>query len=133
MGRTAAGVWGIRMKKGDELVGMDVVGKGQKGLDLLVLSQNGYGKRSAFKFYKSQNRGGSGIKTAKITTKTGGLVWAKVVSTDETQQEDMIVISEKGQVIRIPLKSVSSLGRATQGVRIMKPKAGDRLSAATIL
>jgi DNA gyrase subunit A len=133
MGRTAAGVWGIRMKKGDELVGMDVVGKGQKGLDLLVLSQNGYGKRSAFKFYKSQNRGGSGIKTAKITPKTGSLVWAKVVSTDETQQEDMIVISEKGQVIRIPLKSVSSLGRATQGVRIMKPKAGDKLSAATIL
>lgn len=133
MGRTAAGVRGIRMKKGDELVGMDVVGKGQKGLELLVLSQNGYGKRSVFKFYKSQNRGGSGIRTAKITSKTGNLVWAKVVSTDETQQEDMIVISEKGQIIRIPLKSVSLLGRSTQGVRIMRPKGGDCLSAATIL
>lgn len=133
MGRTAAGVWGIRMKGNDELVGMDVVGKGRKGLELLVLSQNGYGKRSAFKFYKSQNRGGSGIKTAKITVKTGSLVWAKLVSADETEQEDMIVISEKGQVIRIPLKSVPLLGRATQGVRIMRPKVGDRLSAATIL
>ncbi len=133
MGRTAAGVWGIRMKKDDILVGMDVVAKGQKGIELLALAQNGYGKRSALKFYKVQNRGGSGIKTAKVTPKTGDLVWAKLVSTDETQQEDMIVITERGQVIRIPLKSVPLLGRATQGVRIMRPKTKDQLSAATIL
>ena len=133
MGRSAGGVWGIRMKKGDMLVGMDVVPQGQKGVELLVLTENGYGKRSALKFYKTQNRGGSGIKTAKITAKTGALVWAKTASADDSGEDDVIVISAKGQVIRIPLKSISLLGRATQGVRVMKPKAGDRLSAATVL
>lgn len=133
MGRTAGGVRGIKMGKSDGLVGMDVVPKGQKGVELVVMTENGYGKRSAFKFYKTQGRGGSGIKTAKVTPKTGNLVWAKAVSADDAEQEDMIVISERGQVIRIPLKSVSLLGRATQGVRIMKPKVGDKLSAATVL
>lgn len=133
MGRMAAGVLGIRIKKDDVLVGMDIMPKEEKDRQLLVLSENGYGKRSVLKFYKVQRRGGSGIKTARITAKTGVLVWAKSVSSEDVKVEDMIVISAKGQVIRIPLKSVPLLNRDTQGVRVMRPKLGDRLSAATLL
>jgi DNA gyrase subunit A len=132
MGRAAAGVRGIKLKTGDLVVGMDVILKNQKGNQLLVISENGYGKRSDLSSYKVQNRGGSGIKTASVTTKTGQLIGAAVVNLDQIE-EDVILTSEKGQIIRIPLKEISTLGRATQGVRVMRPQAGDKVSAITVL
>ena len=82
----------------------------------------GFGKRTALNLYKVQGRGGSGIKTAKVTTKTGELVNAYVVNSDAMKDKDLIIISEQGQVIRLPFKSVNQLGRDTQGVRLMRFK-----------
>jgi len=132
MGRTAGGVRGIKLKKEDKVVGMDVVLKNQKGNQLLVIAENGYGKRTDLKQYKIQNRGGSGIKTASVTAKTGKLIGACIINVDEVET-DVIITSEKGQIIRIPLKDVSVLGRATQGVRVMRPQSGDKVSAITVL
>jgi DNA gyrase subunit A len=132
MGRSAAGVRGIKLKKDDYVVGMDVMFKGQKGAELFILTENGYGKKSKMTQYKAQRRGGSGIKTAKVTPKTGLIVSAYIVSADDTDS-DVIITSANGQIIRTPLGKISTLSRATQGVRIMKPKSGDKLSAATIL
>jgi len=132
MGRNATGVRGIKLKKDDKVVGMDVVFKNQKGNQLLIISENGYGKRSDLKQYKVQNRGGSGIKTANVTSKTGALVGAYIVNVDDVDA-DLMLTSAKGQIIRIPLKDVSILGRATQGVRVMRPQQGDKVSAITVL
>ncbi|MFZ3031419.1 MAG: DNA gyrase subunit A, partial [Candidatus Moraniibacteriota bacterium] len=132
MGRNAAGVRGLKLKNVDVLVGMDVVGNGNKDLELLILSQNGYGKRSDLKSYKVQKRGGSGIKTMKVTPKTGKLVGAKVVSMANIE-DDLILTSSKGTIIRIPFKSIPKLGRVTQGVRVMKPQSGDSVAAFTVL
>ena len=132
MGRGAAGVRGVKLKKEDRVVGMDVVFKNQKGTQLLVITENGYGKRTDLRAYKIQRRGGSGIKTINLTTKTGKIVGAFIVNADD-QDSDFITTSEKGQIIRIPLKSISILGRATQGVRIMKPQSGDHVAAAAVL
>ncbi|MFQ6049553.1 MAG: DNA gyrase subunit A [Candidatus Paceibacterales bacterium] len=136
MGRSAAGVTGIRLKKGDEVVGMDIIRK-LKIKDkkpkirtkkyLLVVSENGYGKRTDIKEYRLQKRGGTGIKTAKLTPKIGRLVASKVLTGKE---EDLIVISQQGQVIRIKIGSISKLSRATQGVRIMKLEEGDKVVSA---
>lgn len=132
IGRNAAGVRGIRLKKEDYVVGMDAVIKEQKGNQLLIITENGFGKRTDLKAYKIQKRGGSGIKTANVTAKTGRLVGANIINTDEAEG-DIIVTSAKGQIIRIPLKSISILGRATQGVRVMKPASGDKVSASAVL
>ncbi|EKE21960.1 MAG: hypothetical protein ACD_7C00086G0012 [uncultured bacterium] len=132
MGRGAGGVRGVRLKKEDRVIGVDAVFKGQKGNQLMVISENGYGKRSDLKLYKIQKRGGSGIKTASVTSKTGKLVGGRIVNADEIES-DLFVTSTKGQIIRIPLKSISVLGRATQGVRIMNMKNGDKVGASTII
>ncbi len=132
MGRSAAGVRGIRLKKDDCAVGMSAVIEKQKGNQLLVITENGYGKRSDFNLYKIQKRGGSGIKTAKITAKTGKLAGANIVNADDIEG-DLIITSEKGQIIRIPLRSIPVLGRATQGVRVMKPNEGDKISASAVI
>ncbi|KKP80186.1 MAG: DNA gyrase subunit A [Candidatus Moranbacteria bacterium RIFOXYA12_FULL_35_19] len=132
MGRNAAGVRGIKLKKDDAVVGMDVVFKNQKGNQLLTISENGFGKRSDLKYYKVQKRGGSGIKTASVTSKTGKIIGATIINMDALDT-DLILTSEKGQIIRIPLSSVSVLGRATQGVRVMRPQTGDKVSASTVL
>lgn len=132
MGRNAAGVRGIKLKGSDKVVGMDVVIKGQKGNQLLIISENGFGKRTDLSAYKIQHRGGSGIKTANVTAKIGKLVGAHIVNIDDIEG-DLIVTSAQGQIIRIPLSSISTLGRATQGVRIMKPSTGDKVSAAAII
>jgi len=132
MGRNAAGVRGLKLKNVDVLVGMDVVSKDNKELELLILSQNGYGKRSDLKSYKVQKRGGSGIKTMKVTPKTGKLIGAKVVSMANIE-DDLILTSSKGTIIRIPFKSIPKLGRVTQGVRVMKPQPGDSVAAFTVL
>ena len=132
MGRNAAGVRGIKLKDSDRVVGMDVVIKGQKGNQLLVITENGFGKRTDLSSYKIQHRGGSGIKTAKITAKIGKMVGANIVNIDDIEG-GLIVTSAQGQIIRIPLKSISVLGRATQGVRIMRPQPDDKVSAAAII
>lgn len=139
MGRSAAGVRGIRLKKGDEVVGMDIVPTEDKTADgkkvkhfLLVVMDNGYGKRTEINQYKIQGRGGSGIKTANITTKTGGIILACMVN-DSAENEDLIVISQKGKVIRTEVKSISVLGRATQGVRIMRMEEGDKVASGSCL
>ncbi len=132
MGRSASGVRGIRLKESDKVVGMDSIFRNQKSNQLLAISEFGYGKRSNLSLYKIQKRGGSGIKTAKITAKTGKLVGASVINTNDLDR-DLFVTSVKGQVIRTPLESISVLGRATQGVKIMNIKSGDKVGASAIL
>ena len=133
MGRSASGVRGIKLGAGDDVVGAEVVRKEDaKSMELLILSQNGLGKRSDLKSYKVQKRGGSGIKTMKVTPKTGELVGAMITSMANVE-DDLIITSAKGTIIRVPFKSVPLLSRVTQGVRVMKPQAGDRVGAFTIL
>lgn len=130
MGRTASGVKGINVKKGDEVIGMEITDKdaikSKTPASLLILAENGYGKLTSLKEYREQGRGGSGIKTAKVTKKTGDLVKVGII----TDEEDLIVISQKGQVIRTEIKSISKLGRITQGVKIMALDEGDRIASA---
>lgn len=138
MGRTAAGARAIRLKKGDEVVGMDVVVNSKSKTQspkqiqnyLLVVMENGYGKRTDMAEYRLQSRGGSGIKTAKLTSKTGQLVFAKVLAGDE---EDLIVISRRGQVIRTQVASIPQISRSTQGVRIIKLEEGDKVASAACM
>jgi len=134
MGRTASGVKGISLKKGDKVVGMDIIEAQSPDIKtqsfLLVVMENGYGKRTDLKEYKLQGRGGSGIKTANITSKTGELVFSKVVT---DQEEDLIVISQKGQVIRAKISSIAKISRATQGVKIMRLGEGDKVASATCI
>ena len=93
---------------------------------------NGFGKRTPIGLYKTQGRGGSGIKTAKVTAKTGKLTNAFVVNSESMKEKDLIIISEKGQVIRLPFKSVNQSGRDTQGVRLMRFKeADDKVACVT--
>ena len=130
MGRTAGGVRAMKLGKGDKIVGFDVVKKETRdSSSLLVMSANGLGKKTPLKEYKLQKRGGSGIKTAKVTPKTGELIMAKVI----TDEVELIAMSQKGQVIRTDLESVSKLGRQTQGVTIMKLRAGDKVASITCL
>jgi len=134
MGRAAAGVKGINLKKGDEVISMDVVRTQEMDKKvqqyLLAVMENGYGKRTDIKQYKVQGRGGSGIKTAQVTPKTGELIFAKVITPEE---EDLIVVSQKGQVIKTMVNSISILGRATQGVRIMRLDEGDKVASAACI
>ncbi|MBU1202534.1 DNA gyrase subunit A [Patescibacteria group bacterium] len=135
MGRSASGVRGIKIKKDDAMIGADIIadGKASKDEQLLVVTVHGFGKRTALGAYKVQGRGGSGIKTAQVTAKTGEVASAKIVSKN-MEDEDMIIISRKGQVIRLAIKSVSILGRATQGVRLMRFKDGDdKVSSVTFI
>ncbi|OGC84722.1 DNA gyrase subunit A [Candidatus Adlerbacteria bacterium RIFCSPHIGHO2_12_FULL_53_18] len=134
MGRAAGGVRGMKLSSGDFIVGADIVPKGAKDLEVLVVSRNGYGKTTPVKEYKVQKRGGSGIKTIKVTPKTGQLVAAHVVSKEEGVGEDeMVVMSKKGQVIRTGLAEIPSLSRSTQGVRIMKLHDGDAIASFVCL
>ena len=130
MGRTAGGVRAMKLGKADTIVGFDVVKKETKDKAMvLVMSANGLGKKTAMKEYKVQKRGGSGIKTAKVTPKTGDIIMAKVIN----EESELIAMSQKGQVIRTALESVPSLGRQTQGVSIMKMRAGDKVASITCL
>ena len=134
MGRTAAGVRAIKLKGDDIVVGMDVIpAKIKKGeYQLMVIMRNGYGKRTDLTEYKVQGRGGSGIKTANVTAKTGDIVAGRVVKGKD--ERDLLVMSEGGQVIRTSLSSVSVLGRATQGVRVMSfKKEKDKVASVTLV
>ena len=133
MGRTAAGVHGMRLKEKDQVVAMHVVPKDAIGTSqALVITERGYGKRTALKEYRLQGRGGSGIKTANVTAKTGAVINAAIVSKDTAKQTDVLVVSERGQVIRIAADTISLLSRATQGVKVMSSTAGsDNVAAFT--
>jgi DNA gyrase subunit A len=130
MGRSAGGVRVMRLDKNMVVVGADTVKKDAKDAQVLVVSANGYGKKTPLKEYKIQGRGGSGIKTVKVTPKTGDLISARII-TDE--YEEAVAISKKSQVIRCDLKEIPSLGRDTQGVRIMKLREGDSLASLICL
>ncbi len=131
MGRAASGVIGIRLDKEQKVIGADVVPSGvEKGLQILAVMENGYGKRTDLKFYKIQKRGGRGIMTAKVTAKTGKVVSAHVIS---EEIKELVAVSRKGQVIRTQVEGISILGRATQGVRIMKMEAGDGLASVAVV
>lgn len=129
MGRTAAGVAGMKLKKDDRVVAADVLKAGVTDREILVVMEKGYGKTTAAKEYKTQKRGGSGIKTARVTDKTGAVVGGAVLSGEGKAEGELVVMSQKGQVIKLPLADVPTLGRDTQGVRIMKLRAGDKIAS----
>lgn len=136
MGRTASGVRGMRLKGSDLLVSVEVVpgDADMKDIELLVVSENGYGKRTKLSQYKVQGRGGSGVKTMDVTAKTGTLVGGAVVAHHKGETRDIIVISTGGQVIRLPYDSVSVLSRVTQGVRLMRlGDEKDKVASITIV
>jgi DNA gyrase subunit A len=126
MGRAAGGVRGIKLGKGDAVISAHVIKAGAKTGHLLTISSNGYGKRTELEEYKVQGRGGSGILTSKVTSKTGEVISAQVVT---EQEAEVIAISKKSQVVRVDLQEIPVLGRQTQGVRIMKLREGDSLAS----
>ena len=133
MGRTAGGVRGMSVRKGDRVVSAEVISVLEsKDASLLVIMSKGYGKRTKISEYKVQGRGGSGIKTAEVTPKTGEIIGARIVS-GNLEDEELVVVSKKGQVIRTSVLSISLLSRATQGVRIMKMREGDSIASMVAL
>lgn len=132
MGRAAGGVTGIKLSKGnDKVVGSVIIPRNAKNIDLLVVSDKGYGKRTKTGEYKTQSRAGSGILTYKVTDKTGHLVSARAVVADKGT--DVLLATSSGKVLRIGSKLVPVLGRATQGVRLIKLDSGDTLTSAAVL
>lgn len=123
MGRTAAGVKGIRFTKGDEVLAMEIAKSGEK---LFVITEKGFGKLTEISKYPRQARGGKGVRTIKIVEEKGKLAGAKVVRDDQ----ELMITSVEGVVIRVPVKGISLMGRSTQGVKIMNLKKGkDKVSA----
>ncbi len=130
MGRPAAGVKGIGLEKGDYVIGMDVINGTKARQCLLVITENGYGKRTSIREYRRQGRGGRGIIAAKVNQKTGDLVFSKVLGEEE---KDLVVISQRGQVIRLKLSQISKLSRAARGVKIMRLEKLDKVASAACL
>ena len=126
MGRSASGVKAINLKSGDEVMGMGIIQKEDEKKDLLVVMASGYGKRTSLSMFNKQKRGGAGVKVASINKKTGDIVSIRVLKDEE---EELIVISAHGQVIRTKIDKISRLGRATQGVKIMSLKRGDNVAS----
>ncbi len=122
MGRQATGVWGIDLAESDQLVGMEVITN--EGL-ILTATEHGYGKRTETTEYRKQSRGGKGVMTVKVTDKTGPVVGVAQVTDDD----DVMLISDQGQLIRTRAKEISVFGRATQGVRLIHIGAGEKLVA----
>ena len=128
LGRTASGVRGINIDEDDEVVGMityDPTAEDAAAHSILVVSENGYGKRSDFDEYRKTNRGGKGVKTLNITEKTGALVALKNV----TDENDLMIINRSGLTIRMAVSDIRVAGRATQGVRLINIKEGDSIAA----
>lgn len=121
-GRDTQGVKGIELDQGDYCIGMDIV---REGVDILVVTQNGFGKRSAIEEYRKQTRGGKGIRTVKMTERNGQVVSLRAVSSED----DLMVITEQGIIIRMDMRSISQLGRSTQGVTIIRLDQGDSVVA----
>jgi len=126
MGRTARGIRGIKISKGDEVVGMEVVAPHTQ---ILTVTANGYGKRTQASEYRTQNRGGSGIFTVKRTQKTGDVIGIKIVA----DEDDLMLISNKGKIIRLRAVDIPVQGRSTQGVRLINIEEGERVVAVARL
>ena len=124
MGRTAKGVRGIRLASGDSVVGMEQAPREGAQPDVLSVCENGYGKRTEFSEYRTQNRGGSGVITIKTTTRNGQVVGIKLVD----ESKDLMVITEKGMAIRIRCEQIRSVGRNAQGVRLVKLDEADKIA-----
>lgn len=128
MGRVSRGVRGIRLRADDNVIGMDIV---EDGSSVFVISQSGYGKRTKVAQFTAHKRGGVGIRSAVVNDKTGKLIGVKTLSGDDNQE--VILISSSGQTIRLGLKDIPSLGRATQGVRIMRLNGKDRVVSLALV
>jgi len=133
MGRSAAGVRGMKLKEKDYIVGINIAQKEENKEILLNISENGIGKFSRLSEYRKQKRGGSGIRTMRVTGKTGQLVMARLISPEIREKDDLILTSSDGQVIRTPMSSIPVLGRNTQGVRILKLKSGDKVASGDMI
>jgi DNA gyrase subunit A len=127
MGRVARGVRGIRLRPDDQVIGMDIV---EDNASIFVISENGYGKRTKVAQFTAHARGGVGIRSAVVNSKTGRLVGVKRLIDDS---QEIILISSNGQTIRLGLKDIPELGRATQGVRIMRLNDGDRVVSLALV
>jgi DNA gyrase subunit A len=128
MGRVSRGVRGIRLRKDDYVIGMDIV---EENSDIFVISKYGYGKRTKISQFTAHSRGGVGIRSAVVNTKTGQLVGVKTLGKEDNQE--VLIISQQGQAIRLGLKDIPQLGRATQGVRIMRINDGDEVVSLTLI
>jgi len=124
MGRGARGVIGMRLTKSDEVVGGTILGK-----DVLVVSKKGYGKRTKKEDYRIQHKGGKGIITMRINEKTGEVVWIKGVE----DRGEMVITTNSGRIIRIPIKDIRRCGRATMGVKLMKLRENERIASCTVI
>lgn len=133
MGRTAAGVAAMKLGKGDHIMSADVLKKDAIDREILIVTENGFGKTTSAKEYKIQKRGGSGIKTVKVTAKTGPVVRGIIITAEERIDGELVIMSKKGQVIKLPLKQVPSLKRDTQGVKVMKMRAGDAIASVVFV
>lgn len=130
MGRSARGVRGIRLRPGDKVVGVDVVDPSNDKAKLLIMGERGYGKITKASNFPVHKRGGIGIKAAVVTAKTGNIMTVRSLDNDT---KEIIVISASGQTIRLAISSISVLGRATQGVRIMSLGAGDLVASVGLV
>lgn len=128
MGRAAAGVRAIKLRAGDKVMAMDVVKDDND--DLMIVTENGLGKRTSLKNFREQNRGGYGLRAAKVTGKTGKVISAQIV---KNLPADVIIASKSGQVIRMALSSVKKLGRDTQGVRLMRFKGKGGVATVSVI
>jgi DNA gyrase subunit A len=127
MGRATRGVRGIRLRTGDSVVGMDVV---RAGMEMLVVMENGYGKRTKVDQFATHARGGVGIKAGVVTAKTGKTVDVRAIT---DPRDEVVVVSTQGQVIRMALSGISLIGRATQGVRVMRIADGDKVASVALV
>ncbi len=130
MGRGASGVRGITLKSDDSVVSMEIVPENAKTEKLLCVMEKGFGKSTNVTEYTAQNRGGSGIRVAKVTSKTGNIVSVKLIN---ESIKDLIITSHSGQIIRIPGKSIPNSSRNTQGVKLMRLNAGDSIAAVSAI
>jgi len=130
MGRASGGVTGVKLSKDDEVVGMVIIKKEtiKQNASIISVSRMGYGKKTLLKEYRVQKRGGTGIKTFKITPKTGQLVTSKLV----TLEEVVIAVSKKGLILKTELSDIPVLSRTTQGVKVMRIDADDEASEITL-
>ena len=126
MGRTTTGVKGMTLGKGDSVLTMEVPGA---GADVLVITENGYGKRTSAAQYPTHKRGGKGVSTIKLTEAKGSMAGARVVR----DNQELFVVSHEGIIIRVPVNGIPRTGRATQGVRVMRVQKGDGVSAVALV
>jgi DNA gyrase subunit A len=130
LGRPATGVRGIKIDSTDRVIGMDVIKKGDKP-DLIAIMQNGLGKKTPIDQFPLQGRGGQGVKLAKVTSRTGGVVVAQIIPSNS---DSMIITSSKGQIVKIALDSIPKLSRDTQGVILMRfSDVSDKVASATCI